>query len=142
MASENNVELPDEYDRIHLDMAPFRAYSPSAIAQHMESASNMADTFILRVKRGVVRLMSVNDREDADQGAMDGAQERMDGQLSMLRDVARWIPDMTAVWGLHDTPQIIIAHDHRRELQDFYEDGECEYRLIPAYRCWLSDLIP
>ena len=91
----------------------------------------MPDTFILRVKRGVVRLVSVNDREDADKKAMDGAQERMDGQLSMLRDVARYIPDMSAVWGLHDTPQVMIAYDHRRELQDFYEDGECECFSCP-----------
>ena len=126
--SENNVELPDEYDQIQRDLAPFRSYSPSSIAKAIDKASALPDTFSLRVKRGAVRLTSSKEV----QASIDGAHERMEGQLDMLRDVARWIPDMTAVWGLHDTPQVIISHDHRRELQEFYEDGECTCYSLSA----------
>jgi hypothetical protein len=64
--------------------------------------------------------MSDNDR-------IWGADQRLQLQVELLEPVAQWIPDMKAVWSIHDTPSSIVSWDHRAELIERFEDGECEY---------------
>ncbi|WVQ95730.1 hypothetical protein IAU59_002829 [Kwoniella sp. CBS 9459] len=116
---ENNIPLPDEYDQIHRDILPFRALSPRDLNARSYAASQLPDTYVLRVKRGSLRTKALYSHE-----AIHGADERLEQQAELLRPIARWLPDMEVVWSVHDTPRTVIGHDHRRELLDHVEEDE------------------
>nr|XP_018260022.1 uncharacterized protein I303_08094 [Kwoniella dejecticola CBS 10117]OBR82180.1 hypothetical protein I303_08094 [Kwoniella dejecticola CBS 10117] len=115
---ENNIPLPDEYDQIHRDLLPFRALSPKDLNNRIKQASKLSDTYTLRVKKGSIRT---NVFYSAD---IHGADERLEQQTELLRPIARFLPDLQAVWSVHDTPRTIIGWDYRRELAEHVEDEE------------------
>lgn len=121
--SNNNVQLPDEYDQINQDMYLYRAYSPRDLRQFVIEASDSVDTFSITIRNGVLRTRSMY-RED-----IFGAFERLDGQASLLTDfgITKWLPDVTAVFGVHDTPTGFLGWDHRQDLMERIEDNECEH---------------
>lgn len=51
-----NLVLPDEYDRINLDLAPFFALPKHEMKRRMEMVENMKETFTLIVKDGRVDI--------------------------------------------------------------------------------------
>jgi len=53
---EKNLVLPDEYDRINLDLAPFFALPKEEMNRRMEMVEHMAETFTLIVKDGIVDI--------------------------------------------------------------------------------------
>lgn len=53
-ATSHNLVLPDEYDRINLDLAPFFALPKSEMKRRMEMVENMPETFTIVVKDGLV----------------------------------------------------------------------------------------
>ncbi|WVF68121.1 hypothetical protein IAT40_002884 [Kwoniella sp. CBS 6097] len=116
---ENNVPLPDEYDQIYRDILPFRALSPRDLSARSYAASQLPDTYVLRVKRGSLRTKALYSHE-----AIHGADERLEQQADLLRPIARWLPDLEAVWSVHDTPRTVIGYGHRRELLDHVEEDE------------------
>lgn len=50
---------------------------------------------------------------------------RKDGQLALIRPIARYLPDMTVVYTVHDTPFNFVSHAHKEELLEHIEDDEC-----------------
>lgn len=118
--SEHNIPLPDEYDVIHESLAPFHALSPSDLNARITLASQQEDTFMLKIKHGSIRTSVL------DSAKIHGSDQRLAGQVDLVREVARHLPDLRAVWWLHDTPGVVVGWDHRRELMDLVEEGECE----------------
>lgn len=55
-AMQHNLVLPDEYDRINLDLAPFLALPKSEMMRRLEMVDNMAETFTLVVQNGSVDI--------------------------------------------------------------------------------------
>ncbi|EIW69878.1 hypothetical protein TREMEDRAFT_61649 [Tremella mesenterica DSM 1558] len=116
---DNEVPLPDEYDRIHHDLLPFRALSPADLNKRIERAANLPDTYTLRVKSGSVRTSATYNSE-----AIWGADFRLEDQAELLRPISRWIGDMSVVYSVHDTASSVVSWDHRRELIEHVEEGE------------------
>lgn len=117
--SENDDQLPDEYDQIHRDLLPFRGLSPDELNKRIDAASKMPVTYTLKVRHGSIRTSASYDRD------LPGADARLEGQLHLLKPVAKWIPDMSAVYWIHDTPTNLISWDHKAELIEHFEEGEC-----------------
>ncbi len=126
--SENGVQLPDEYDQIDRDLRLFRALHPSDILRRIAKAAADPDTLVLKVRRGLVRTSGSVNSSDWLHAA------RREGQLDLLRPIARFLPDMTAVYTVHDTPFNFISHEHRQELLEHIEDDECEAPFPPLAR--------
>ncbi|OCF34447.1 hypothetical protein I316_03961 [Kwoniella heveanensis BCC8398] len=116
---ENNIPLPDEYDQIYHDILPFRALSPRDLSARSYAASQLPDTYVLRVKRGSIRTKALYSHE-----AIHGADERLEQQADLLRPIAKYLPDLEVVWSVHDTPRTVLGHDHRRELLEHVEEDE------------------
>ena len=55
-ATMHNLLLPDEFDRINLDLAPFFALPKEEMTRRMELVEHMAETFTLIVKNGMVDI--------------------------------------------------------------------------------------
>lgn len=122
--STNDVQMPDEYDQIMKDLLPFYALSPKDLKNRLEETAQMPDTYVVRVRHGSIRSTA---RFDAD--VIAGADDRQGGQIDLLRPVARYLPDLMAVYSVHDTPSQLLSWDHRRELMDHIEEDECESSL-------------
>lgn len=135
---ENDVQLPDEYDQINEDLKIFRALSPRELAKRIEKAARQQDTFEITIIDGEISNRTT--------GALfDGAVDRVAGQVDLLNDFdIDWIPDMKAVYGLHDTPQGFIGWELRRDLIDRYEDGEYyeDEEIDTSVRGWTSACPP
>lgn len=55
-AKRTNLVLPDEYDRINLDLAPFFALPKVELRRRMQMVDDMKETFTLGVKDGRVDI--------------------------------------------------------------------------------------
>lgn len=55
-AMERELVLPDEYDRINLDLAPFWALPKDEIQKRLQWVEDMPEVFILDVKNGKVKV--------------------------------------------------------------------------------------
>lgn len=55
-AQENSLLLPDEYDRIHLDLAPFWALPRAEMRKRVRHAMDVKETFVLVVDNGTVSV--------------------------------------------------------------------------------------
>ncbi|KLT40244.1 hypothetical protein CC85DRAFT_249776 [Cutaneotrichosporon oleaginosum] len=115
---DNRVQLPDEYDQIDRDLHLFHALHPNDIIGRVAKAAREPDTFVLKVRRGLVRTTGSVNSSDWLHGA------RRDGQLELIRPIARHLPDLTAVYTVHDTPFNFVSHAHKAELLDHIEDDE------------------
>ncbi|WWD20528.1 hypothetical protein CI109_105004 [Kwoniella shandongensis] len=116
---ENNVQLPDEYDQIHTDLLPFRALSPRDLNARINAATRLPDTYTLRVRKGSLRTLSTYDSK-----AIEGANERLEGQTELIRPIAKFLGDITVVYSVHDTATAVVGYDHKRELLEHVEEGE------------------
>ncbi|GMK54891.1 hypothetical protein CspeluHIS016_0114770 [Cutaneotrichosporon spelunceum] len=118
---ENKVQLPDEYDQIDKDLRLFRALRPNDILRRIGKASQESGTFTIKVRNGLVDSTSNMNRTDVNHELHAG---RMDGQLELIRPIAEHIPDMTAVYTIHDTPFNFISYAHQEELLEHVEEDE------------------
>mgnify|MGYP006876495415 CR=1 FL=1 len=75
-AMRNNLVLPDEYDRINLDLAPFFALPKEEMKRRMDMVREMPETFTIQVEDGRVAV------EIIDQGGL-----AWDGTLPRSRDI-------------------------------------------------------
>lgn len=55
-ATAHDLVLPDEYDRINLDLAPFFALPKAEMKRRMELVEGMGETFTLIIEDGQVRI--------------------------------------------------------------------------------------
>ncbi|AAW42848.2 CAP1-related [Cryptococcus deneoformans JEC21] len=119
-AMQHNLVLPDEYDRINLDLAPFLALPKSEMMRRMEMVDNMAETFTLVVRNGSV------DIEIKDEGGLQwgGTLPRARDTASLLRGFSDYLPDMRATFSIFDQPQIYLSWARRGSLVDLGLRGE------------------
>jgi hypothetical protein len=123
LVKTHNVALPDEYDQINSDLELFRALSPTELNRRITDAMDYADTFHLIIEEGTI----VADGTFSG-NLIEGARERMSGQVELLDEfgIVQWLPNLRAVFGIHDTPLGFIGADHRGDLLSAVEDDECE----------------
>lgn len=87
----------------------------------------MRDSYTIRVKSGSIRTSVTF---DDDEGHIEGARMRVEGQVDLLKPVAKDIPDFTAVYTVHDTAAGTISWGHRMELEELVEDGQCQSCIL------------
>ncbi|WWC93159.1 uncharacterized protein L201_008127 [Kwoniella dendrophila CBS 6074] len=130
---ENNVPLPDEYDQIHRDLAPFYSVSPGKLNHRLEEASRSLNTFTLEVKNG-----EVNSYHSYDHRRVESGEERPKHQVALIQPIAHHLPDMKIVISVHDTPLNMISWQHRMELvnrdkQEGFIDDDVDPDAVNGY---------
>lgn len=48
------------------------------------------------------------------------------GQAKLIASVVQYLSDLTVVYSVHDTVTALLSWDHREELLELIEEGECE----------------
>lgn len=85
-AMANNLVLPDEYDRINLDLAPFFALPRSEMRRRMEMVEQMKETFTIVVQDGQVGVQIL------DPGGLEwgGTVPRANGMAEYVDSLTLW----------------------------------------------------
>ncbi|KAG9027172.1 Glycosyltransferase Family 90 domain containing protein [Tulasnella sp. JGI-2019a] len=110
---ENNVQLPDEYDRINHDLSPFWGIKPGTLQELQHTLQQHDDTFTLSVED---HWASVSAQGEFTEGMEESAKLRAEAQLDILTAVEQWLPDFNATFSIHDGPQQFIDHELRALL--------------------------
>ena len=96
--TENNVQLPDEYDSIFHDLEPFWGIDPHELVRLRDELESTKDTITLGkingTKIGVVTY-ALNDR---------GLIRNTEPVASLLGHVEELLPPFRAVFSPHDSP--------------------------------------
>jgi len=79
-ATTHHLVLPDEYDRINLDLAPFFALPKEEMQRRMEMVEHMAETFTIVVEQGMVDIQIL------DEGGL-----KWGGTLPRAKDAAAYV---------------------------------------------------
>nr|XP_018262209.1 uncharacterized protein I303_05225 [Kwoniella dejecticola CBS 10117]OBR84367.1 hypothetical protein I303_05225 [Kwoniella dejecticola CBS 10117] len=124
-ATLHNLVLPDEYDRINLDLAPFFALPKSEMKRRMELVENMEKTFTLIIEDGEIEI------EIRDPGGLKwgGTLPRAHETSALLKGFAKYLPDMKATFSIFDQPQIYLSWARRGSLVDLGLRGEVTSHL-------------
>ncbi|ODO05163.1 hypothetical protein L198_01851 [Cryptococcus wingfieldii CBS 7118] len=119
-AMRHNLVLPDEYDRINLDLAPFLALPEEEMKRRRGLVDNMSETFTLVIKNGSV------DIEIKDEGGLNwgGTLPRASDTAALLRAFSEHLPDMRATFSIFDQPQIYLSWARRGSLVNLGLKGE------------------
>ncbi|KAG8879659.1 Glycosyltransferase Family 90 domain containing protein [Tulasnella sp. 332] len=110
----HNVQLPDEYDRIHHDLSPFWGIKPHVIRDLQHEWQSEQDTFTIKVKDHFTHLHG----HVLTQGMQDSGFSRAAAQIEILAMVEEWLPDFTATFFAHDGPNQFIDYEMRTQLVD------------------------
>ncbi|ORX37296.1 glycosyl transferase family 90-domain-containing protein [Kockovaella imperatae] len=109
-----NLVLPDEYDRINLDLAPFFALPKEEMKRRMLMVEDMPETFTVIIKDGRV------DVQILDPGGLrwEGTWPRARDAASLIEGFARFLPDLRVTFSIFDQPQIYLSWARRKSLME------------------------
>lgn len=119
-AMTHNLVLPDEYDRIHLDLAPFWALPRSEMRKRAKDVESIKETYTLVIKDGKVDV-EISDESGL---AWEGTRLRAADQASLVKSFARFLPDMRTVFSIHDHPQVYLSSARRSSLVELGLSGQ------------------
>lgn len=77
----------------------------------------------------IVLMSARPPRMNFDENKIGGSRDRVMGQLSHIENVTKWIPDLDAVFNIHDTPKVFVSAGHKAELEELIEGGECKWAI-------------
>lgn len=119
---DNDVQLPDEYDQINHDIAPFFALSPKELQRRSAEVAERDGTYLIRIKHGSIRTRIQFARDN-----IPGSEERLTGQIDLLKPIARHLPDLSTAYWIHDGATAFISHSYKEELLERVSEDECEF---------------
>ncbi|WWC88513.1 uncharacterized protein L201_003424 [Kwoniella dendrophila CBS 6074] len=124
-AIEKNLVLPDEYDRINLDLAPFFALPKNEMKRRMQLVENMEKTFTLIIENGEIEI------QIKDPGGLKwgGTLPRAKETVNLLKGFSKFLPNMKATFSIFDQPQIYLSWARRSSLIDLGLRGELTKHL-------------
>ncbi|WRT67909.1 uncharacterized protein IL334_004883 [Kwoniella shivajii] len=119
-ATRHNLVLPDEYDRINLDLAPFFALPKKEMKRRMQLVEDMEKTFTLIIEDGEIEI------EIKDPGGLKwgGTLPRAHETSNLLKAFSKYLPNMKATFSIFDQPQIYLSWARRGSLIDLGLRGE------------------
>jgi hypothetical protein len=117
------VQMPDEYDRIHEDLAPYWGLSPAAFRGLEQAHEAHEETFTLgRVGAHGVMVVNMSLPNNGMKGYLQGAYEIAD----TLAPVHEHLPPFRAVFSPHDNPTIGFSAEWRALALKAVREGRCE----------------
>lgn len=117
-ARKHGIVLPDEYDGIDADLAPFRALPLSELKKRQAEVEGWDEVFNIRIRNGSMDV-------DLHHGALKwgGSMPRAGDQASTISVFAQSLPDLTATFSVFDQPALYLPYGARDALADAARDG-------------------
>jgi hypothetical protein len=126
---ENNVQLPDEYDQIHNDLAHFWAISPSQLRRAQAAHELHKETYTIGKTEGSpISVLTTSFNEGSNHALhLDGARQMID----VLKPVEHMIPPFRAIFSPHDSPNLLSSWQMKAEAKKAISQGRCECTVLP-----------
>ncbi|KAG1724298.1 glycosyl transferase family 90-domain-containing protein [Suillus paluster] len=121
---KHNVQLPDEYDQIHLDLAPFWGIDPVPLEAIQRDWEAHVHSYTLAKSSPLGPLHVGNETLPEDEAARDRLLIGANQLIDLLVEVEDDLPTFRAVFSPHDNPNVFITHDMRRRAVEAGERGE------------------
>jgi hypothetical protein len=116
------VQMPDEYDRIHDDLAPYWGLSPAAFRGLEHAHEAHQETYTLgRVGAHGVMVVNMSLPNQGMKGHLQGAYEIAD----TLAPVQEHLPPFRAVFSPHDNPTVGLSAEWRALALKAVREGRC-----------------
>ncbi|EJT49629.1 hypothetical protein A1Q1_01258 [Trichosporon asahii var. asahii CBS 2479] len=117
-AKKHGILLPDEYDGIESDLAPFHALPLSELRKRQAEVEGWDEVFNIRIRNGSMDV-------DLHHGALKwgGSMPRAGDQASIISVVAKDLPDLTATFSIFDQPALYLPYGARDALSDAAREG-------------------
>ncbi|KAG2123705.1 glycosyltransferase family 90 protein [Suillus cothurnatus] len=114
---KHNVQLPDEYDQINTDLAPYWGIIPERLQAIQLAHEGHVQSYTLAKSTPSGPIHIGNESLPADQDdrrvLLTGAIQLMD----LMKGVQDELPLFRAVFSPHDNPNVFVTHDMRKKLQ-------------------------
>lgn len=106
-ATNNNVQLIDEYDSIHDGLMPFWGMKPAAIRERVREALGYS---------GDNALIAMTIREGKIVKNIGGDDWQRDMTADMMAPFIHLLPDIDLAFNIHDEPRIVVPHGELTQL--------------------------
>ncbi|KAG8870066.1 Glycosyltransferase Family 90 domain containing protein, partial [Tulasnella sp. 331] len=138
---EHDVQLPDEYDRINQDMAPFWGMKHKALQDLQRELQEQEDTFTIGIENHSADVVAYNFQPG--EFERSGTMRAFD-QLDQLEALGKWLPDFNATFSMDDAPHQFIDHELRTALVErgMGDDDQPDEGFDEAHLGWASACPP
>ncbi|KAG2085479.1 glycosyl transferase family 90-domain-containing protein [Suillus cothurnatus] len=121
---KHNVQLPDEYDQINTDLAPYWGIIPERLQAIQLAHEGHVQSYTLAKSTPSGPIHIGNESLPADQDdrrvLLTGAIQLMD----LMKGVQDELPLFRAVFSPHDNPNVFVTHDMRKKLVEAGQQGK------------------
>ncbi|KAJ7591036.1 hypothetical protein C8J56DRAFT_1135555 [Mycena floridula] len=139
---DHQVQLPDEYDQIFMDIEPFWGIPPARLQSIQRDWEAHADSFTVgkdAIDDSISLLNSTLPNPSSRQGLAAGAFMLMD----LLEDVQQHIPRFRAVFSPHDNPNLLTDFKLKKLATDAASQGTVmDHRVSTKLDGWISACDP
>ncbi|KZP10784.1 glycosyltransferase family 90 protein [Athelia psychrophila] len=124
---KHDVRLPDEYDQIHRDLAPFWGMHPADLARLQSDHEAHVDSYTIGKDRasdpiGVLKMvLSYSGPGTQEDAHLEQAQDMIDS----LADVQHFVPPFRATFSPHDNPNLFSDWEVKTDMLRAAAAGEC-----------------
>ncbi|KZP13270.1 glycosyltransferase family 90 protein [Athelia psychrophila] len=123
---KHDVRLPDEYDQIHRDLAPFWGMHPADLARLQSDHEAHVDSYTIGKDRasdpiGVLKMvLSYSGPGTQEDAHLEQAQDMIDS----LADVQHFVPPFRATFSPHDNPNLFSDWEVKTDMLRAAAAGE------------------
>jgi len=119
--TENNVQLPDEYDSIFHDLEPFWGIQPSDLIRMRDKMESQQDSYTLGRTNGTkIDVVTYALRDD-------GLLRNSRGILGLFSDIEEYLPPFRAVFSPHDNPSLFSDYGVKATALSAAQSGTCTF---------------
>lgn len=122
----NNVQLPDEYDRIYHDLEPFWGMDPVDLRRLQAQRESHRDSYTIGKAGsdtiGLVATSLAPEGPDSPRKHHLGQAEEI---MGILKEVSDYIPPFRAVFSPHDNPYLFTDWELKTQMLEAAAAGTC-----------------
>ncbi|KAJ7171152.1 glycosyl transferase family 90-domain-containing protein [Mycena filopes] len=114
-ASAHAVQLPDEYDQIDRDLAPFYGVDPVDLQRIQREWEAHVDSYTIGKDRAEEALGMLNFTLPKDEGVRFELASGGFQMIELLKEVEEALPPFRAVFSPHDNPNLVLDYQLRQQ---------------------------
>ncbi|KAG1797482.1 glycosyl transferase family 90-domain-containing protein [Suillus plorans] len=121
---KHNVQLPDEYDQINIDLAPFWGINPARLQEIQLAHEGHQHSYTIAKSTPSGPVHFGNESLPADEDTRKNLLVAANQLLDLIKVVEDELPLFRAVFSPHDNPNVFLTHDMRRKVVEAGEKGK------------------
>ncbi|KAG1724296.1 glycosyl transferase family 90-domain-containing protein [Suillus paluster] len=138
---KHNLQLPDEYDQINHDLAPFWGIDPVSLQVIQRDWEGHAHSYTLAKSTPLGPLHVGNDTLPDEEAVRERLLIGANQLIDLMAEVEDDLPMFRAVFSPHDNPNVFITHEMRKRAVEAGRTGDYIDLLndnpAPFTRGWL-----